>query len=514
MKRLYKISKFLHKYISLLLLLFLVWMSISGILMNHPELISGLSIPYKCLPEHYRADNWARSTLNSVQYSKFEYGLAYVGGFEGVWKSTDAGYTFESMNENGLPESRYYRRVKSLLNTDIEGNDLLVAGLYGGLYMYDTFSSKWNNIKLEGKNPKIARILEYKDSIVVFSESDAFIAAKSLPLKFERIGLIRFNDDNKLTMVEFMFSLHTGELWGLPGKLLFDIAGIILLFLSVSGFYLWAAPKKSVFRLKMLRKFNKVRWKLYNFFAKYHFKLGIYSAIILLIFGITGLFMRPPMIAAIFGSSIDKSVILGYDNSNPWNHRIRNAMYDGVRNKVIIDAKDGYWVSDRGLRGNFVKQAPPVPIFAMGATVMETDTYGNHLIGSFAGLFKVDYKGIILDVSTGKTPYNVTALRPGANLVTGYFVTPEGEEYIATHFAGLMRANDRAKNSNKFVMPEHILNSAEMPFWTFLFELHNGRMFQGILGKYTILFIPVTSLLFILLIVTGIFDWFYRKKWK
>lgn len=494
--------------------MFLIWMSISGILMNHPELISGLSVPYKYLPEHYRADNWARSTLNSVQFSKFEYGLTYVGGFEGVWKSNDAGYTFESMNENGLPEGRYYRRVKSLLNSDFDGNEMLMAGTYGGLYVYDSYQDIWTNIKLDGNNSKISRIFEYQDSIVVFSESNAFIAAKSLPLEFDRVDLIRYNDDNKLTMVEFMFSLHTGELWGLPGKLLFDLAGLVLLFLSISGFYLWIAPKKSVFRLKILRKYKVIRWKLYNFFTKYHFKLGIYSAVILLIFGITGLFMRPPMIAAIFGSSIDKSLIFGFDNSNPWNHRIRNAMYDGVRNKVIIDAKDGYWVSDRGLRGIFVKQAPPVPIFAMGATVMETDSYGNHLIGSFAGLFKVDYDGIILDVSTGRAPYNVTALRPGANLVTGYFETPDGEMYIATHFGGLMRVNDRTKYSNKFEMPEHILKSAEMPFWTFLFELHNGRMFQGIFGKYTILFIPVTSLLFIMLVVTGIFDWFYKKKWN
>lgn len=73
---------------------------------------------------------------------------------------------------------------------------------------------------------------------------------------------------------------------------------------------------------------------------------------------------------------------------------------------------------------------------------------------------------------------------------------------------------ERKTQVNKFEMPDHILKSAEMPLWTFLFELHNGRMFQGIFGKYTILFIPVTSLLFIMLVVTGIFDWFYKKKWN
>jgi hypothetical protein len=44
MKILFKISKWLHKYIGLVLLLFLMWMSISGVLMNHPELISGTGL--------------------------------------------------------------------------------------------------------------------------------------------------------------------------------------------------------------------------------------------------------------------------------------------------------------------------------------------------------------------------------------------------------------------------------------------------------------------------------------
>ncbi|PKL84751.1 MAG: hypothetical protein CVV22_11225 [Ignavibacteriae bacterium HGW-Ignavibacteriae-1] len=511
MKRLYRISKFLHKYSSLTLIVFLIWMSISGILMNHPELISGLSIPYKYLPDNYSAHNWARSTLNNVQFSNDEPKLAYIGGFEGVWKTTDAGVNFSSLNVEGLPDSRYYRRVKSMMLTDIDGKELLLAGTYGGLYFYDKNINKWTNIELGGKNPRIAKVLSYKDSIAVFSESNAFISHASLPLNFQQSDLRRFDDNNKLTMVEFMFSLHTGELWGLPGKLLFDVAGLILLFLAISGFFLWITPKKSVFKLKLLEKYRKSRWTLYKFFTKYHLKLGIYSAVILFIFGLTGFFMRPPMIAVIFGSDIDKSWILGMDKSNPWNHRIRNAMYDEKRDKFIIDTKDGYWVSESGLRGFYTKQAPPAPIFAMGATVLETDYAGNHLLGSFAGLFKVNYEGDIVDVATGKPPYNVAALRPGTNLVTGYFATPDGEEYIATHFAGLMPANKKAADSDKFIMPEHILNTAELPFWNFLFELHNGRIFQAILGPYHMLLIPLASLIFMILIITGVFDWFYRR---
>ena len=43
-KKVYKISKWFHKYLGLVLILFLIWESLSGILMNHPELISSISV--------------------------------------------------------------------------------------------------------------------------------------------------------------------------------------------------------------------------------------------------------------------------------------------------------------------------------------------------------------------------------------------------------------------------------------------------------------------------------------
>lgn len=63
MEKVFKISKWLHKYIGLALILFLMWMSISGVLMNHPDLISGIAVPRWLVPSQYHPYNWNRGGI-------------------------------------------------------------------------------------------------------------------------------------------------------------------------------------------------------------------------------------------------------------------------------------------------------------------------------------------------------------------------------------------------------------------------------------------------------------------
>ena len=52
-----------------------------------------------------------------------------------------------------------------------------------------------------------------------------------------------------------------------------------------------------------------------------------------------------------------------------------------------------------------------------------------------------------------------------------------------------------------------------MPFWNFLFELHNGRIFKGMLGSFYILIIPLGGIIGLLILLSGIFDyWFIKSK--
>lgn len=513
MSKIYKSSKAIHKWTSIIIALLMLYMGISGILLNHPELIGPVSVSSSFIPDNYRVENWNRSSISQLKFSKFNPSISIIGGYEGVYISKDAGKNYKKMPQNGLPNSQYYNKTKTVYILENEsGIKGALAGTFGGLYYFDFAKNFWNKVNLEDKHHKIVKIIDYKDKIAVFSASGASLINPNNLQDIQNINLTKNEKETKLTLIEFFFQLHTGEIWGLPGKLLFDIAGIILIFLTISGLYIWLSPKTSKFRIKLSDKASKTKWSIYKFFFKYHLKLGIYAAAVLLIIGVTGFFMRPPGIAAIMNGDIAVSSIPLVKMDNPWQERIRNAMYDKVSDRVIIDAKDGFWVSDNGIEAEYTQTAPPVPIFAMGATVLEQDTNGDYLIGSFAGLFRVSPEsGHSIDAMTGKAPYNVSLVRPGSNLITSYFKTPIGEEFVTTHFEGIIPVNTPFGMGSRFQVTEGTMNDFSMSLWNYLFEVHNGRIFEFAVGDFYILIAPLISLIFLISLITGIFDWAYLK---
>ena len=54
-----------------------------------------------------------------------------------------------------------------------------------------------------------------------------------------------------------MLDLHSGRLFGSWGPLVMDVAAVLLVFLAISGFWLWA---KQIFR-KRRRQRNKITVK-------------------------------------------------------------------------------------------------------------------------------------------------------------------------------------------------------------------------------------------------------------
>lgn len=61
-------------------------------------------------------------------------------------------------------------------------------------------------------------------------------------------------------------------------------------------------------------------------------------------------------------------------------------------------------------------------------------------------------------------------------------------------------------------MPAENVRATPMSLWHYLFEFHNGRMFEKWIGMWYMLIIPAIGIGLLLLAVTGIYDWFYRRK--
>ncbi|MEJ2544074.1 MAG: hypothetical protein P8Y99_08395, partial [Calditrichaceae bacterium] len=66
---------------------------------------------------------------------------------------------------------------------------------------------------------------------------------------------------------------------------------------------------------------------------------------------------------------------------------------------------------------------------------------------------------------------------------------------------------DYNSNKNRFVMPKELNRDYRMSLWNFMFELHNGRIFKDWIGGFYILIAPLGSLLFVLIILSGVYDW-------
>lgn len=52
--------------------------------------------------------------------------------------------------------------------------------------------------------------------------------------------------DTQITQLKFIQDLHSGRIFSLPGKLLTDLVGIIIILLAISGFFAWQRRKEKI----------------------------------------------------------------------------------------------------------------------------------------------------------------------------------------------------------------------------------------------------------------------------
>jgi hypothetical protein len=249
--------------------------------------------------------------------------------------------------------------------------------------------------------------------------------------------------------------------------------------------------------------------RLFRFIHRYHLKLGVWSAAVLLVIGLTGFFMRPPMLMLLAGD-VSAGWYPGPLDPNPWHRKINNALYDPDRDRLLIQADDGVWQGSADPGEHFTKVRLPAPIFIMGATVFDSQPDQTYLIGSFSGIFRVEPdEGRTRNLLTQQKAPLKSRMRPADKMVTGHFSKPDGSAYVTTHHLGLLDA--RGVMTTVFAMPLTVRADYRMPLWNYLFEIHNGRFFRDWLKDGYILLVPLGSLLFILITLSGLYDWAYHK---
>ena len=112
-KILKKLRKF-HKWPGIVITLFVILFSVSGILMNHRSGISAVDIKRSWLPAEYSYQNWNKGAVKSVCLLGGDSAMVY--GNIGIWLSSDHFRTFQDWNF-GFPSGIDNRKISKVIKT-------------------------------------------------------------------------------------------------------------------------------------------------------------------------------------------------------------------------------------------------------------------------------------------------------------------------------------------------------------------------------------------------------------
>lgn len=501
----FRISRSLHKYLGLLIGLYLLGMGASGLFLNHPELIRGIDVPPGIVPADYAYRNWNRMLIRSGTITTD--GNWYLAGKAGIVHSSDEGDSFTLLDE-GFPASAYDRDTADLVVLDDHPDGtVLLAATRSGLYR-KTGSSPWSEIPLPGAaaSPRLVALVDMADRVLVFSESAAWQAdARTLDFKPSPLAVAEEDTATGVPMFRVLHDIHNGKILGTPGRLLLDVSGAILILLGLTGLVIWFVP----WRNRRLSKWRQAPGRFFRWCWTYHLKLGIWIVVVLMVVAGSGIFLRPPLLLATVAHSLDSdNPLLQFSpRADGFGGKIESATATST-GRIILSTQSGLWQGPADLQGEFRRLQLPVPIHGMGVTVLEGMPDGQLLIGSFSGLF-------VLHEQTGQI---WRLRRPGLSesnpyqsndLVSGVVMAPTTPYLRFDYHDGMLPMT--AGMSNPPVMPTRVAAAAPMSLWHYLFEFHNGRIFEPWLGPWYLLIIPLSGLLLLLLCLTGLYDWWCRR---
>lgn len=566
-----------HRWFGLVLSVFMLVFCVSGIILNHREAFSGCEVSRKWLPASYHIKNFNNGVVKgtvvknsgSLAISEGFSDSILVYGCAGVFLTDYQLSTWQDFNA-GLPKSIDERNVRHLVQA--RDGSLWCAALRD-VYRYDENSQGWKKVELPGNEERIMDVALGKNSIQVValtrsrifeitpiasnidvSESPSSLASSAKggvseksPDIFEKksggisekvgtfLGKYRVeskiipapkNYEPKTTLFKLVWHLHSGEFFGLPGKLVVDAIALVLIVLSITGILLFILPygirraKKLAAKARMKRLGKQFAWNM-----KWHNKIGYVTIVLTLWIAITGMCLRPPLMVPLVLSKLPQAV---GEDGNVWQDKLRAIRWDAVQGDWLVSTSEGFLRVDEDF-----SQAPKIlpddecpKLSPMGVTVWESDGNGGWIVGSFRGIYR--WKPVnhslnqILDYFTGKPSEETSMIPISDNLICGYSEDFLGGKPLVFDFAkgvedakgqAVALCNDETKTSrNEDSMSDLICETAPMSLWNVALELHVGRCYSPFLGPLSDLFVFLSGLLITLVLLSGYIISYRRRK--
>ncbi len=536
-----------HRWLGLVLSVFMLVFCVSGIILNHREVFSGCEVSRKWLPASYHIKNFnngvvkgtvvKKSAAHSLSSENCDSVLAY--GCAGVFLTDSRLSTWQDFNA-GLPESIDERNVRHVVKA--KDGSLWCAALRD-VYRYDENSHRWKKVELPGNEERIMDVALAKDSmtVVALTRSRVFTIVPFVQygeiVKIGKSSSETYRVESKIipapkkyepktTLFKLVWHLHSGEFFGLPGKLVVDAIALVLIVLSITGILLFILPygirkaKKLAAKARMKRLGKQFAWNM-----KWHNKIGYVTIVLTLWIAITGMCLRPPLMVPLVLSKLPQAV---GEDGNVWQDKLRAIRWDAVQGDWLVSTSEGFLRVDEDF-----SQAPKMlpddecpKLSPMGVTVWESGGKGGWIVGSFRGIYRwnpVNHSlNQILDYFTGKPSEETSMIPISDNLVCGYSEDFLGGKPLVFDFAkgvedakgqAVALCNDEPKTSrNEESMSDLICETAPMSLWNVALELHVGRCYSPFLGPLSDLFVFLYGLLITLVFLSGYIISHRRRK--
>lgn len=456
---------------------------LSGIVLNHRELVADINVSRDYLPDDYGYRNWnlglLRGTIRCNDNNVFIYGNS------GIWKTDTTGQSVSDFNA-GLPVGADFRNIKAMVQTP--DSFLFAAGQFG---LYRNNGKGWESTSLMlSAHERISDLVLKEDTMVVVGRSYLYTSVSPYT-EFHRLEIkAPAGYDGKISLFRTVWLMHSGEMFGTVGKLVMDAVAVVLIVLCLTGFAYWLLPKY----IKRIRKNGKTTMRstqLMKTSLNWHDKLGRYTFLILIFVAFTGWCLRPPVLIALVAFRTPAIPYTVADSNNAWDDRLRMLRYDAEYGDWLLSSSEGIF-SLATLQSVPVRLEKTPPVSVMGLNVWQKDTCGNWLAGSFSGMYVWDRsRQVSTDYFTGEKAEDIAGPPFGKYAVSGYCDIIGDKPFVVEYYKG----------TSSLRMPE-ILSSLPMSLWNFAQEIHTGRIYT-ILGKGTLMYIFFAGLAALWCINTG-----------
>lgn len=479
-------AKSFHRWAGLILGPLLILFSISGIVLNHKNIFDKIPISRSLLPRQYHYCNWNNQLVAGTIALAQDSILLFSKN--GALLSDSLAHNITRF-EKGLPHR--LNRINDAIKLP---NGNVIAALPDGVFMLRNGS--WHPL-CSTPEPLVSLTLK-GDTLFAISRDALFMATHPYDAP-ERIELPPSpQHDRRIPLFRIIWDLHSGALFGLPGRLFVDLLGLVLIALSVTGIAFTFNRKMAKNSTLKKNKASLWRARLRTTF-KYHTHLGRLIPLLLLLV-VSGTFLRPPLLIALAYAKVYAPKGTSLYSPNPWHNKLRIIAYDPNANDFLLSTTDGFYhFEDRtNLTPQKINPAPPISV--MGCNVLQR-VNSEWLVGSFSGLYRWHRdSNSITDALTGEKYVSKSGMPIFGMLAAAGYTDdfPEGPIVFDYNKGALSLAPNAATPP----MPQW-LQHEPISLWNVALELHTGRFFSGLLAYLTPFYIFIAGSLSVAVLITG-----------